>query len=284
MTRAVLLACAALAACSRAPSPSAHLPLQPYRKIRSVRAVVAGTAATMLFDSGGGLTLISPALAARIGCTPWGRLSGWRMNGERLDVPQCTDVRIAVGDYEVVAPVVGVADVLQYLPKGAAPVDGSIALDLFAGRALTLDFARNVVTVESPASLAARTRGLAEGKLRIERQLQGAALDVHVGADGAHGPVWLQLDSGNGGVLLVSRAVAAELGLDPSRDRPQPGRVRLAGGVDVVGDFFVPDLVLDGNLGMPFLATRPITIDLAHARVWFGQPSARSSSPSASPQ
>lgn len=263
-----LAATLAWSACAP-PSPHARFSLEPYRKIRSVRAVVAGQAATMLFDTGGGLTMISPSLAAKIGCTPWGRLTGYRMTGERVDVQQCTDVDVVLGSYRVRAPVVGVLDVGAYLPKGAAPVDGSVALDLFDGAAITLDFARNEVTVESPASLRARTRSARAGRLRLERQLQGAALDAHVAAETARGPVWMQLDSGNGGALLVSRPIAPLVGLDAAKETPQPGTLALTGGVAVAGDFFTPDFIIDGNLGMPFLSRWVVTLDLAGRRVWF---------------
>jgi len=270
MTKVLRVLAALLASCAsaRAAAP-AHFPLEPYRKIRSVHAVVAGHAATMLFDTGGGLTMISPSLAVKIGCRPWGRLTGYRMTGERIDVQQCNDVDIALGAYRVRAPVVGVLDLNEFLPPGAAPVDGAIALDVFDGHAMTIDLGRNEVTVETPESLRARTRSACEGKLRIERQLQGAALDVHVAAATPRGPIWLQLDSGNGGALLVSKMVAPLVGLDPTKQAPQPGKLALAGGIDVAGDFATPDFIIDGNLGMPFLSRWVLTLDLREARIWF---------------
>lgn len=271
MTRIVRLLAAVLAlgASARAAAAPARFLLEPYRKIRSVHAVVGGHAATMLFDTGGGLTMLSPSLAAKIGCRPWGRLTGYRMTGELIDVQQCNDVDVTIGTYHVRAPVVGVLDLNKFLPPGAAPVDGAIALDLFDGHAMTIDFGRNAVILETAQSLRARTRSAREGKLRIERQLQGAALDVHVAAATPRGSVWLQLDSGNGGALLVSKTVAPLVGLDATRQAPQSGRLTLAGGVEVAGDFATPDFIIDGNLGMPFLSRWVVTLDLRETRVWF---------------
>jgi hypothetical protein len=272
MTKLVSALAALMALCGVAQAAApAHVPLQPYRKIRSVQAVVAGHAATMLFDTGGGLTMISPSLAAKIGCQPWGRLTGYRMTGERIDVQQCNDVDLVLGAYHVRAPVVGVLDLNKFLPPDAAPLDGSIALDAFDGHAITIDLARNVVTVETPESLRARTRSAREGKLRIERQLQGAALDVHVAAATPRGPIWLQLDSGNGGALLVSKTVAPLVGLDATKPAPRRGTVTLLGGVEVAGDFATPDFIIDGNLGMPFLSQWVLTLDLRETRVWFAR-------------
>jgi hypothetical protein len=266
---AMLLAVASAARPNQPDGARARIELRTYRHERRVAAVIGGVAATMLFDTGGGLSMISPSLAAKIGCQPWGRLTGFRMTGARLDVQQCSDVEIALGEFKVRAPVIGVLDLSPFMPKDYAPVDGAIALDLFDGQAVTIDLAHDAVIVESAASLASRTRNLREGKLRLERQLQGAALDIHVAATTARGPVWFQLDSGNGGSLLASKPIAALVGLDPNRKTPQPGRLNLVGGVTVDGNFLVPDFILDGNLGMPFLTKWIFTIDFQRARIWY---------------
>lgn len=41
----------------------------------SVKAIVGGKERTFLFDTGEGITMISPQVAADLGCEPWGILS-----------------------------------------------------------------------------------------------------------------------------------------------------------------------------------------------------------------
>jgi hypothetical protein len=57
--------------------------------------------------------------------------------------------------------------------------------------------------------------------------------------------------------------------LDPKGEKTQPARFELVGGVPVEGGFFVKDMIIDGNLGMPFLSRWLVTMDLARSRVWF---------------
>ena len=67
----------------------------------------------------------------------------------------------------------------------------------------------------------------------------------------------------------MSKPVAPLVGLDPAKEAPQPGKLTLAGAVDVAGDFVTPDFIIDGNLGMPFLSRWLLTLDLHDTRVWF---------------
>ena len=46
---------------------------------RTVQVAIAGKERTLLLDSGGGLTLISPRVAADLGCQPHGRFTAHRM-------------------------------------------------------------------------------------------------------------------------------------------------------------------------------------------------------------
>ena len=85
----------------------------------------------------------------------------------------------------------------------------------------------------------------------------------------------MELDSGNGGTILVSRNNLALLGLDAKTEAPQTGRFTIAPGVEAQGLIFSPDLVLDGNLGMPFLKDWVVTLDLERGRVWLKRSTTR---------
>ena len=59
--------------------------LEPYAgKLRQISVRVADKDYKFLFDTGGGHTLISPDIAAAVGCKPSGRMLGFRMNGDNL--------------------------------------------------------------------------------------------------------------------------------------------------------------------------------------------------------
>jgi hypothetical protein len=267
-----ILVSASLTTCAAAQAPRALFELEPYRKTVALRARIAGQTGLFAFDTAGGVSIVTPAFAQRIGCRPWGRMTGFRMMGDRLDMPFCQNVVIRIGEREFGAPVLGVFDIMSLFPKDAQPIDGLIALDLFSAEAITIDFPSKQLVIESEKSLARRIRSATEVPARIAREVQGRALAVNVGVPSSKGLVWMELDSGNGGTILISRPYAALFGLDPAKEGPQDVDFSLAGKLRVTGRAFAPDMILDGNIGMPFLGTTVVSLDLRAGRVWISQP------------
>lgn len=249
------------------------LRLEPYRKTVAVRASINGQPGLFALDTAGGISLVTPGMAQRIGCTPWGRVSGHRMMGDRLDAAICNDGAVAIEGQRLAAPTLAVVDVMKFYPPDAQPVDGLLALDLFAGRAITIDFRKLELTLETADSLRRRIAGAQELPMRMARELQGRALAVSVGVPTPLGPVWMELDSGNGGTILVSKPYANLFKLDAAQAGPQEVDFALdpAGTLRVQGRAFTPDMVIDGNIGMPFLKDVAVTLDLAAGRLWIGR-------------
>lgn len=264
-SKRLLLGCMLLLCVGASAAQSAiHLPLEPYRNRLAARIDVAGKPRLFQFDTAGGITIISPALAKEIGCTPWGALSGFHMTGTKISSQRCDAVRMDWKGAPLVLPVVGVTDV----GSPESPVDGLLSLDAFDGRTISINFAGGEFIIETPRSAAERTRGAIEVPAHIARELSGRALSMFVDVPTAKGPLRMELDSGNGGTILVARNNLALLGLDAKAEGPQTGKFAIAPGVDAQGLIFSPDLVLDGNLGMPFLKDWVVTLDLERGRVW----------------
>lgn len=249
--------------------PLAVLRLEPYRRSVGIRVATGdGDTGLMAFDTAAGHTVVSPEFAAAGGCKPWGNLGGFTMTGTRLDMPRCDGFRFEADGLPLVAPVAGVMQAASLVAKDAAPIEGLLALDVFAGRTITLDFAGGHLYVESPGSAARRIAGARELPVRLSREVQGLALAVDLEVPTAQGTVRFELDSGNGGTLLVSKPYAALFGLDPAAEGPQPVRIPIAEGVVAEGLAFTPAMNIDGNLGMPFLKDWIVTLDLAAGRMW----------------
>lgn len=274
---AIALGLLGTAAVARSATPEAVFKLKPYRKTVALRASVAGHSGLFVFDTAGGITLLAPAFAKTIGCTPWGRLSGFQMTGNRLDAPRCDNVQISLDGHPFRAPVTAVIDPAPLMAKDAAPVAGSIALDLFAGKTITIDLLHRQLIVETPASLRERVVHLRPLPLLLSRELQGHALAASVGVPTAQGAVWFELDTGNGGTVLVSQPYAALFGLDPDAKGEQTADFDVAPGLHARGRAFTPSMIIDGNLGMPFLHDKIVTLDLAQGRLWIqpAEPAAR---------
>lgn len=247
--------------------PVAVLKLEPYRKTVAVRVVANGKPGLFTLDTAGGNTVVSPAYAAAAGCKPWGRMVGFQMTGNRLEMPRCDGFAFSVGGHPLRAPIAGVLDITTMVAKDAKPVDGSLALDAFDGQTISIDFAGGELVVESPESARQRIAGARELPLRLVREY-GVALAAMVEVPTREGIVRFELDSGNGGTILVSKPYAALFGLDPDAGGPQRGGFDLAPGIRAEGLVFTPDLTIDGNIGMPFLKDWVVTLDLAEGRLW----------------
>jgi hypothetical protein len=266
---ALLIACplASRAQATHA-TPEAVFTLEPQRTRWAIRVEVGGRPFRFGLDTGGGLTLISPSVVDAAGCTPWGRVTGYQMMGARLDSPRCDNVPIDIGGHRFVSPVALV------LPPSAVEskdtdLQGSLALDAFAGRAITLDLAGGHLTVESKASLAERVRGMTPLAIRFSREAGGRSITPLTAVPTAKGMLWMELDSGNGGTMLVSKPYAALVGLDSANADMQKGGFQLQNNVRVESDrFLVKDMIIDGNIGTPFMRHWIITLDLATERAW----------------
>lgn len=260
------------AAAADAPAPGsapiATIPLQPYRKGVAARVTINGHTGLFSLDTAGGITLVSPDFAKRIGCTPWGQIVGYQMTGNRLAMPRCERLSLDIAGHRAAVPVAGVFDVAPLTAPDAAPIEGLLSLDAFADQAISIDFAGGTLVVESPESLKARTVTAREIPIRFLREANGLALAVAVELQTRNGMVAFELDSGNGGTLLVSKPYAALFGLDPDASGPQPADFEIAPGIRARGVAFTPDLTIDGNLGMPFLKDWILTLDLAQRRAW----------------
>jgi len=249
-------------------APTTTFRMEPYRSTVALRAVVGGVPGRFVFDTGAGSLHVTPEFAEAMGCKPWGRLTGYTMMHMRLDTPRCDGTRIRIDGHALETVTAGVLDVMSFYPEGAEPVDGLMGLDMFAGRTITLDFPKGELVVETPASLRARVARATEVPTRLTREMQGRTLSVSIEVPTPRGGVMMELDSGNGGTILVARPYAEALGLDPDVEGEQQAGFDVAPGFPARGRAFTPDMLLEGNLGMPFLKDKVVTLDLAAGRAW----------------
>jgi hypothetical protein len=235
----------------------------------TVRASVNGHERTFAFDSGEGVSMISPELAQAIGCKPWGQVTGIRMNGERIDAPHCDDITFDVAGQHLAAPSVIVFDLMKFFKPGEPRLDGSLGFDLFAGRAITFEFSGRSIVLESPASLATRVAHGTEVPIRIVRDAEGLALTVDVGVPTPEGMAWMELDSGGGNSIIIGKHIASLFKLDPESKGMQQVSFTLAGKIPVTAPARVMDhMIMDGNINVPFLRNWDVTLDFATGRAW----------------
>lgn len=240
----------------------------PTPTIRTVRVAIAGDTLDFLFDTGGGVTVISPAVAARLGCVPSGRSVGFRMTGQMLSGAFCHDVSLSVGGIALNDDA-GVMDFAEMLGPKAPKVDGMISLSTLRGRALTLDLPHDRLVVETPASLAARVRDMTPLTARLATGVSGGELGVYIGVPAGTTMLWLEWDSEHNARTFLAPHAAKLLGLTDSTGRgdielPLAPRVRPTIAVQT------KDIIHDGVLSARFLERATWSVDLATGRMWIG--------------
>lgn len=254
------------------PKPTAVFELIPHpggTSMMTLHAKVRGHEGNFMFDTGGGISYISPAFAQTIGCKPWGQITGFMLTGQRLDMPRCDGVSFDIQGHRFGAPTSGVFDIMKFMPANVPRIDGSIGLDVFAQQAVTLSLAQKQLIVENPASLLARTKQGKEVPIRFVREAGGVSLTVYVAVPTDQGMAWMELDCGNGGANVIGKHLAALLKLDPNKKEPQPASFMIAGGIPVEGLARVNEtLIMDGNIGTRFLIKWDLTLDLSKGRAW----------------
>jgi hypothetical protein len=242
------------------------LKLEQFRRGIAMRVEIAGKERLFQFDTGGGNSFISPEIAKELKCEKGARVVGFRMTGDKLEAPRCDDVPLQIGGHHFTVPTAGVYQVGEFNAKGVT-IDGLVALDIFDGRTITIDSAGLRLIVETPQSAAARIRGATELPVRLIRELGGYSLSVNIQVPSKVGHLGFEVDSGNGGTILIAKPYAAVFGFDADKG-PQEGKIDIGQGIAAEGLVFPAGITLDGNLGMPFLKNYIVTIDLAKGRLW----------------
>jgi len=261
-----LLAAAVSTAASAASAQPTVLKLEQFRRGIAMRVMVGGKERLFQFDTGGGNSFIAPEVSKDLNCEKGARVVGFQMTGEKLHSPRCDDVPLKIGGHDFTIPTAGVYQVGQFNAKGVT-VDGLLALDVFDGRTITIDPAGLQVIVETPQSAAARIRGATEMPVRLVREAGGYSVTVDIQVPSKVGHLGFEIDTGNGGTILVGKPYSALFGFDPDKG-PRMGSVPIGKGIVASGFVMPAGITLDGNLGMPFLKNHFITIDLAKGRLW----------------
>jgi len=263
-----LLSTAAVAGlCGLVASPAAAQPrkatvlvLQPYfRDLKTVRVSAAGRPLTMLLDTGGGATLVTPDVARQIGCTPFGRDAGHRMTGEAVEFQRCESLTVSFGAWKRRIEPVGVFDVGRLLPPELPKLDGVLALDAFEGEVVTLDWAAGTVTAHAPADAAAALKRTGV-PVRIATGDSGRFYSALLPVAASRGGLWFLLDSGNIRGTLVARHVARDGRLNARENGDAMLEIGARPPVSLRTE--AADLDIDGALGTAWLLLGPVTLDL----------------------
>jgi hypothetical protein len=240
-------------------------------KTPTVEVVVNGKARTFYFDSGGGISGISPALAKEIGCEPLGEMSGYNAGGMVFKIKRCEDVALSMNGFTVKRDV-AVFDPKDFFPNAKGQIDGSIALDAFDNRIFTMDLAGNRLMVETEKSLKNRIRQMNPLTARTSREIGGATLDIFIAAQTPNGKIWMLADTGNTNKMLFTPAAQKQLGISFDDEKGakiiKPVKINLINLGEIEMDSRERVMIYDGMLNYDLLAKMILTADFRTGKIW----------------
>ncbi len=257
--------------------------LGDYHSLTVVTVDIAGEQRPFLFDTGGGITLMTPKVSEAMACTPFGRLTGYRMKGERLDFARCKDISFALGEATFSGQTVGIFDLMALVPEGWDELGGLVALSTFEKQPVTLDLGAKRLVIETPQTMSARVKRMSPVEMKVVKQASGFSVVVLAKVSSPGGELWVEMDSGSTGPLILSPHAAEMLGVD--LENPEQAQ-RIEGGKwpvmwkvpEVTLDFgaagkvqtlaVVTDIIYDANMGAPLMKKFIWTLDLEGEQLW----------------
>ncbi|HVT31629.1 MAG TPA: aspartyl protease family protein [Rhodanobacteraceae bacterium] len=247
---------------------------------------IDGKPVRFLVDTGG-MNLLTPSAAARLGISGEGKLAGRGVGDEQVDVAFAHASEVRLGDAVLAKPVFVIMD-LGDLPKvEGAECDGLVGYEMFRRFGVTIDYEKHELTLADPKKFSPPA-----GASVVPFELDDRIPIVAGALDGV--PVRLSVDTGSRASLtmhspfvrehdLVKRYRAAPEAVTgwgvggPARGRPvRLGTLKLGdraiSGIAAdlyVGDkgaFANPDL--SGNLGGGVLKRFTVAFDYANKRMY----------------
>ena len=139
-----------------------------------VKASINGVEGNFVFDTGGGLHVVTKKFADKLRNFPKqdGGFTGFRATGERIDADLYTAQLLTLDGFAVKSPTVAVID------ANFGPIDGLISLMSFQQTPFTIDYEQKKLIIETDKSLAARKKAAkATIPLQLERN-RDKSLDI----------------------------------------------------------------------------------------------------------
>ncbi len=237
--------------------------------LKKMDVTIDGKRYAFLFDSGAGVTLISPAVASALGRTPYGRSVGFRMTGEKFIYQKCDRVKIKIGDKEISHDTVGVFDLMSFLPAGLPRVDGVISLKSFQNEIISVDLGASQLILENRKSALKKQKHMTPLTSRFSTGQSGGDLDVFLGAKRDNKLFWFLFDSGNLDQVRISSQTAAEWELqnEPAIGATQKAELFFGPKADAA-EVQVSDIIYDGALNYDYISKKIFLLDIIKKQVW----------------
>lgn len=138
-----------------------------------IKVKVNGTEGNFIFDTGGGLTVLTKKFASKVSGIQKqdGGFTGFRATGERIDAELFTATNLSIGNFTEQKPMLTIID------ADFGTIDGLISLMSFKNTPFTLDLEHQQLIIETTKSLAARKKSAKTINLQLHAD-RDKSLDV----------------------------------------------------------------------------------------------------------
>jgi len=241
--------------------------------LKKTSITIGNRSYSFLFDTGGGETFISPAIAKALGKTVYGNTVGFRMSGEMVRYQKCDSIYLKCTSTNTTLfhPSIGVWDVMSLLPKDLPALDGVLSLKSFQDKIITLDLANNRIVLETPLSYHKQIKNKTLLQSRFANGPDGNELTVFLGITRNDRLYWLLFDSGNIGAVLLSYNSVSEWGL--KKDTIDTVKIRdslkiMLDKKQITTVAETATLIYDGALNYSVLSGSIFIINFPEKKVW----------------
>ena len=242
-----------------------------FRTLKSIKVEIGGKPYDFLFDSGGGLTFISPEIANDMDKEVYGNFVGFRMSGEKIETKLCDSITIGIGGRNFFHPYLGVFDIMSLLPEEFKRVDGLISLKTFENEIISLNLKENKLLVETEKSYLEKIKNMSLVESQFASGPNGGELTILTGILYKNHYWWFLFDTGNIAQTKISEHTAKEWGIDPKNESETSGPGEFT--FELAGDSIsvpiaVDEIIYDGALSFDFINQSVYTISFKEEKLW----------------
>jgi len=242
-----------------------------FRSLKSVKVETGSKSYDFLFDTGGGLTLISPSIVKDIKKAVYGNFVGFRMDGEKIETKICDSVYLRIGGINFFHSYVGVFDIMSLLPEGFKRVDGLISLKTFENEKISLNLKESKLIVETEKSFNKKIKNMKLVKSQFANGPTGRELNIFTGFNFKKHDWWFLFDTGNISKTVISENTAKEWGISPKNEGESSEIEEFI--FEMAGDSIsapakIDEIIYDGALSYDFIQQSEFSISFKDQKIW----------------
>ena len=241
-----------------------------FRGLKTIEVEIENETYNFLFDTGGGLTIVSPKVIEKVGRSAYGNFVGFRMSGEQVGWKLSDSLEIEIGGTIFFHNQVGIFDIMSLLPKEFEQIHGLISLKTFEKLIISLNLNENKLILETDRSFKKKIKNMDLIPSRFANGPSGLELNIFLGTKSNNRLWWFLFDSGNIGQAKISENIVKEWELLLEGKESADNLIQL---FEVAGDsievpIVIDNIIYDGAFNFDLIQQSEFVISLKDEKIW----------------